>query len=188
MGHTVLLRYFQEYGTAYLAIVFLVAWTADLGVLIFGIVFGKYTPKILPRISPNKTLAGLLGAVIAGILTMVCLAFMMRDGYFFRINYSLQPPPLSSHVPLVLIGAILGLSSVIGDTFKSVMKRAANVKYSGSTLPGHGGILDRFSSAASCAVVMSCFIVPVVIPFWENYDFGLFNRILYVWFGLRFEW
>ncbi len=189
MGHIILLRYYPIYGTAYVTIVFLVAWTADAGALVFGKLFGKYTPKLMPRTSPNKTVASLLGAIVVGVLTMTSLGFvLMQRGYFFRINFSLQPPPLSSYVPLVSIGFVLGISSVVGDTFESIIKRAARVRHSGATLPGYGGFLDYFNSVAACAVVMYYFIVPIFIPFWENYNFGLINRILYVWFGLRFEW
>ena len=49
---------------------FLVAWTADAGALVFGKLFGKYTPKLMPRTSPNKTVASLLGAIVVGLLTM----------------------------------------------------------------------------------------------------------------------
>jgi len=177
LGHALLLRYFPMYGTAYIAIVLVVAWTADTGALVFGAVFGKYTPKLMPVISPNKTWAGFFGAIIAGIGIMLFLGILMKYDCFFKIDPALKPSslPLSGNgkadntwAALISIGLVLGVASVVGDALESVIKRAARVKDSGSKLPGHGGFFDRLDSVAACAIVMYCFIIPYFIPFLQE--------------------
>jgi len=89
--------------------------------------FGKH--KLMPSLSPNKTLEGALSGLI-GSLTF---------GYF------LLPLALPIHsMPLLILGLILiSIAAQTGDLFESMLKRVAQVKDSGNILPGHGGILDR---------------------------------------------
>ncbi len=174
LGHIILLRYFPTFGTAYIAIVLIVAWTADTGALIFGALCGKYTPKLMPVISPNKTWAGFIGAIVAGIGIMLFLGVLMQYDSFFDVDSSIIPSrdgsaiDNSCWVALIFIGFILGLASVLGDAIESAIKRAARVKDSGSKLPGHGGFFDRLDSVATCAIVMYHLIIPYFIPYLEG--------------------
>lgn len=104
--------------------VLVVTWSTDIFAYFAGKAIGG--PKLAPRISPNKTWAGLLGGMIgAGVFgAIVALVFRMGDLF-------------------LLVGAPMGLVAQIGDLYESWVKRRAGVKDSGTLLPGHGGVLDR---------------------------------------------
>ncbi len=103
-------------------------WAADSGAYFAGRQFGKR--KLAPRISPNKTIEGLLGGMVAGLL--VALGFGLIAGVSIA-----QIPAL------LLVAALSVLASVLGDLFESLLKRHAGAKDSGTIIPGHGGVLDR---------------------------------------------
>lgn len=86
-------------------------------------------PKLWPRVSPNKTISGSLGGLVAAMMVTVLLATMFG---------------LAGAVEAVFFGLITGVLSQVGDLLESALKRSLNVKDSGSILPGHGGLLDRF--------------------------------------------
>lgn len=114
--------------------VLLLVWASDTGAYIFGKAYGG--PKLAPRISPNKTWAGLGGAIIgAGLVTMV----------LGLILYQMELGPFE-YMRDFAMGALLGLVCQIGDLFISVFKRRAGLKDTGTLIPGHGGILDRIDS------------------------------------------
>lgn len=101
----------------------------DVAQYIWGKSFGKR--KIVPKVSPNKTVAGFLG----GVLTTTALATILA-------------PFLTPLTQIEALGAggIIGLAGFVGDVTISALKRDLGVKDSGSLLPGHGGILDRLDS------------------------------------------
>ncbi len=99
----------------------------------FAMLFGKKIggAKLAPVISPNKTWAGLGGAIFAGVFTSLILAYIVTDksfGIFIKFG---------------MWGIALGIVAQLGDLFESYIKRCLKVKDSGTILPGHGGILDR---------------------------------------------
>ena len=106
----------------------LVVAAADSGAYFTGKAIGKH--KMLPRLSPNKTIEGLLGGMVCAVV--VAVRFLLYMGL----------TPLE-YVYMVLISALVAVLSVVGDVFESMMKRIAGVKDSGNILPGHGGLLDR---------------------------------------------
>lgn len=113
-------------------VLFLIAtvWAGDISAFISGSSLGKH--KLYPRISPNKTFEGLAGGIIGSIV--VALAFALLFIPRFDIGLCI----------LVAIGVeILGQ---LGDFTESMLKRSAQVKDSGSLIPGHGGMLDRLDS------------------------------------------
>lgn len=101
-------------------------WLTDIFAYIFGRMIGG--PKLLPKISPNKTWAGLFGG---------CAAATIFGAYANNFLYSEHP-----HL-LIALTFLLALYAQAGDFFESWVKRLFNVKDSGSLIPGHGGILDR---------------------------------------------
>ncbi|HYG48894.1 MAG TPA: phosphatidate cytidylyltransferase [Allosphingosinicella sp.] len=105
----------------------LVTWATDIFAYFAGRSIGG--PKLAPRISPNKTWAGLLGGMAgAGVVGAVA-------AWLFGF---------SSELPDFLwLGAPMGLLAQLGDLYESRVKRRLGVKDSGSLLPGHGGVLDR---------------------------------------------
>jgi phosphatidate cytidylyltransferase len=113
-----------------LLFMFLLIWATDVGAYFTGKRFGK---TLLTVISPNKTWEG-----VAGGLLLCCIV-----AWIGKITLS-----LTIHNEWIYWGVILflGVASIFGDLFESILKRAAQVKDSGSILPGHGGLLDRLDS------------------------------------------
>ncbi|GAB3344917.1 phosphatidate cytidylyltransferase [Marilutibacter aestuarii] len=105
-----------------------IVWAADSGAYFAGRTLGKH--KLAPRISPNKTIEGLVGGVLAGLVAGLGLSLFA--------GASLAQLPW---IALAIVFAVL--FSVVGDLFESLLKRHAGVKDSGHLIPGHGGILDR---------------------------------------------
>lgn len=113
---------------------FVMVWVTDTGAYFSGKSIGG--PKIAPKISPNKTWAGLIGGTIFTILVAVVLAYVFETGPLWVF---------------VIMGLILPTVAQIGDFFESFLKRRAGVKDSGHILPGHGGILDRLDGVLTAA-------------------------------------
>lgn len=129
--------------TGALLVLFLVGLTEfnDIAQYLWGKSIGRI--KVIPRVSPNKTLAGLVGGVATTTLMAALLGPLMT--------------PLS--IPLSLLaGFIIGISGFCGDVVMSAIKRDIGVKDSGTLLPGHGGILDRLDSLIFTAPVFFHFI------------------------------
>lgn len=124
-----------NYGGFMLLLMFLIIWGADVGAYFAGKTMGKH--KLSPVVSPNKTWEGFFGGLVTSLLVAYGLAFYMG-----------MPLPLKYFIPFVLI---LGIVSVVGDLFVSMLKRQAQVKDTSNILPGHGGILDRLDSTLSVA-------------------------------------
>lgn len=105
-----------------------VVWAADSGAYFAGRKFGML--KLAPRVSPNKTVEGLIGGAVAGVAVGVGL--------------SLLAGATAAQLPWVaLVSLVAVLFSVVGDLFESLLKRHVGVKDSGHLIPGHGGVLDR---------------------------------------------
>ena len=113
----------------------------DIAQYLWGKSIGRI--KVMPKVSPNKTLAGLVGGVVTTTLMAAVLGPVMTP-----LNL-----PLS-----LLAGFIIGLSGFCGDVVMSAIKRDIGVKDSGTLLPGHGGILDRLDSLIFTAPVFFHFI------------------------------
>lgn len=129
--------YILPNGSLILVLFFLIIFASDTGAYLIGSNFGKN--KLLPKISPNKTVEGALG----GIVTAILISFL------FQIFADL---PLSWVVTLLLT-VTTTIFSQIGDLIESMLKRFAQVKDSGSFFYGHGGMLDRLDSILTGAPV-----------------------------------
>lgn len=127
-------------GPAWLLLVLMTVWATDTGAYFAGRRFGKR--KLAPRISPNKTLEGLLGGVVAGVLVATLGAWLIGAGV--------------AALPLVALVALLTvLFSVVGDLLESLLKRHVGAKDSGNLIPGHGGIMDRIDSQLAALPVFA---------------------------------
>ena len=112
-----------------------VVWATDIFAYFAGRGIGG--PKLAPKISPNKTWAGLLGG----------MAGAMVVGAVFGLFFEADPP-------FPYLGAPLALLAQLGDLYESSVKRRLGVKDSGAILPGHGGVLDRVDGLLPVAVIV----------------------------------
>lgn len=133
--------YLWQQSPWWLMYVFMLVWCADSGAYFVGRKFGRR--KMAPNVSPNKSVEGLVGGLLTGLTVVIAISL-------FNLN-------LSGLVLLafVVLSGITILSSVLGDLFESMLKRRANVKDSGTILPGHGGILDRIDSLLSATPIFA---------------------------------
>ena len=131
----------------YLA-VFIGAWVTDTFAYFCGMLFGRGGKhKLIPDVSPKKTVEGSIGGIVFCILSMVIFGLIINSIADLQANY------------LVLIGAglLASVVSQIGDLCMSVIKRTYGIKDYGKLFPGHGGVLDRFDSVLAVAVVLAAF-------------------------------
>jgi phosphatidate cytidylyltransferase len=112
-----------------------IVWIADTAAYFTGRRFGRR--KLAPAISPGKTWEGAFGAAIAVVVYALLLRPLAR-----RAGYAGPIDAVSIAAWIVLAIALVALS-IVGDLHESLQKRKANVKDSGTLLPGHGGVLDR---------------------------------------------
>lgn len=122
----------MEKGYLYIWLIFIGAWATDTCAYFTGVTLGK--TKILPKISPKKSLEGSIGGVVG------CTLLMLVFGWFFKDIVQV------SMVHYVILGIICGLISQIGDWSASAVKRTTGIKDFGNIMPGHGGVLDRLDS------------------------------------------
>ena len=120
----------RESDLALLGFILLVVFTTDMGAYFIGSKIGKR--KLVPKISPNKTVEGAVG----GILSALLLAAIYL--HFFSFKYS--------YFVMLVIAIILSIAGQFGDLIASRLKRHFKVKDAGTIFPGHGGVLDRFDS------------------------------------------
>jgi phosphatidate cytidylyltransferase len=115
----------------WLLFAFLLCWAGDTAAFYVGKNFGRH--KLAPKISPGKTWEGSVGSVLGGVLVGAIYA-----------HYFIPSAALSA---VLMIAAIGNIAGQIGDLLESAYKRWGGVKDSGSSLPGHGGWLDRIDSS-----------------------------------------
>jgi phosphatidate cytidylyltransferase len=104
-----------------------VVWATDIGAYAAGRTFGG--PRLAPRLSPNKTWSGLIGAVLCAAAVGGIVALFVNSTIV---------------VTILLLSGILAVVAQLGDLAESMVKRHCGVKDSSSLIPGHGGLLDRF--------------------------------------------
>jgi phosphatidate cytidylyltransferase len=122
-------------GTALVFLPVLLTWTTDVGAYAFGRIFGK--KKLIPSISPGKTVEGAVGGL--GLAIVICLLYVR----FILMPYAQLGLTIQG---AVLFAIVISVAAQTGDLAESLLKREAGVKDSSRIIPGHGGILDRFDS------------------------------------------
>lgn len=132
-----LLYWISDYDAAIVLGLFVLIWSSDIFAYVTGSLFGKH--KLWPKVSPSKTWEGAAGGFL----------FAIGIGYVWHMAYIPQVSDLKWSVVSVL--TVIG--GMAGDLLESKIKRLAGKKDSGSFLPGHGGVLDRFDSIYLAAPV-----------------------------------
>lgn len=139
--------------TENMLLIFITAWSCDTFAYFSGRFFGKH--KLIPHVSPNKTVEGAIGGVIGAIISCFlydCIVSMVVHGESIKIMVEFLS---SSVIHAVIIGGICGICSQLGDLIASAIKRDAGIKDFGWIFPGHGGFMDRFDSVI--------FIAPIIL-------------------------
>lgn len=129
-------------GGSWLLLMLLTIWICDTAAYFVGSLMGKH--KLYQRVSPHKTVEGAVAGFIFAILT----AYVLHATYVRSINLT----------HCLIIGAMIGVMSQIGDLVESVFKRDAGVKDTAAILPGHGGFLDRFDAPLFVAPLMYLYL------------------------------
>lgn len=143
IAHFPLLYHLESYGLELTLILISLTFTFDVFALFIGRKFGK--TKIFPKISPNKSLQGYLG----GLFSLFPMLYFLQT--VFNISIML-------HISIMVI-ILISFSSLLGDLYESYMKRKAEIKDSGSIIPGHGGILDRTDSILMNVIVFYWLVI-----------------------------
>ena len=146
-------NFVEDQGKYMYLIIFLSAWICDTFAYFTGRFFGKH--KLIPAISPKKTIEGAIGGIIFTFIAMM--------GYGCLLKYAFKYDGIS-FVHLAILGVILPIVSQIGDLIASCIKRQYDIKDFGNVFPGHGGVIDRFDSPMLVAPVI-CLINAIVSLF-----------------------
>jgi len=128
-AHLVLARNFVD-GQEWLLVLLAVTFATDTGAYAAGRLFGRH--RLAPAISPNKTVEGAIGGLVAGAIAAVGVPMLL--GVATRM-----PGPL-------LLAGLVPLAAMVGDLVESALKRRLGVKDMSGLLPGHGGLMDRLDS------------------------------------------
>ena len=122
-------------GGLLLALPLVLTWASDIGAYVVGRSLGKR--KLIPSVSPGKTVAGAVGAlVVTAAVSWAFARFLLTP--FTQLGFV--------RGGAVLFGILVSIAAQVGDLAESLLKREAGVKDSSRIIPGHGGVLDRFDS------------------------------------------
>ncbi len=141
-------------GREMIMIPFVVAFASDAGAYFAGLKFGRH--KLAPVISPNKTMEGVAGGLIAATVGMILYGLVLQLFLNHRVNYGLA----------ILYGLLGSAAGCFGDLCFSAIKRQTGIKDYGNLIPGHGGVLDRFDSMMMVGPLMETFLI--LLPFAEE--------------------
>jgi phosphatidate cytidylyltransferase len=116
--------------------IFILTWTSDTFAYLIGRKIGKH--RLFERISPKKSWEGFIGGMLFSVFAGLIIAYFTEDDF----------------VKYAVYGISIATFGTLGDLVESMLKRSLNIKDSGTILPGHGGLLDRFD-----AVI---FVIPII--------------------------
>jgi phosphatidate cytidylyltransferase len=139
----------SEDGPALVLFLMVCVWAGDIAALYIGRAFGKR--KLAPRLSPGKTWVGSIASIFGSMLAASLVIFIAytltaRGNTLLHISEPIWQS--------LVLAAILNIAAQLGDLLESAIKRGADVKDSGTMLPGHGGILDRIDALLLAAPVL----------------------------------
>lgn len=151
----VYLHDFHEGGRYLYLLTFIGAWVPDTFAYFTGVLFGKH--KLIPDISPKKTVEGAIGGVVFCVLAFVGFALLYNNLWLVEGGKAL---PIWL---MAIVGLITAVVSMVGDLTMSLIKRHYGIKDYGRILPGHGGFLDRFDSVIAVAVILAVFLGATIV-------------------------
>jgi len=131
----VLLRHDASFGFAAILFLFVIVWLTDITAYFVGRAVGG--PKLMPRVSPNKTWSGAIGGTAAAMVGGVIVAH--QSG-------------ISGLTAAAVVALVLSIISQAGDLFESAIKRRFDAKDASQLIPGHGGLMDRLDGFVAAAV------------------------------------
>ena len=132
-------KMYIEMSLPFMALVFIIAWGSDTAAYFCGTFFGKH--KLIPKVSPKKTVEGSLGAVICTALLCVLYTFILD-----KCGVAFITATPDAYIKIAAVGFFASILSQLGDLAASAIKRDAGIKDYGKIFPGHGGFMDRFDS------------------------------------------
>lgn len=158
LGMLVQLRQ-QWAGAFYLLYLLLIVWAGDVFAYLIGKSVGRHL--LAPRISPRKTWEGAIASLLASLAVGLLLfryalpisAMLLRAGLIERRD-GMFGPEKPALWPILLLTIAMNIAAQLGDLVESLIKRGANVKDSGTLLPGHGGMLDRVDALLFAAPLL----------------------------------
>lgn len=129
-----LLRHDAALGFAAILFLFVIVWLTDITAYFVGRAVGG--PKLMPRVSPNKTWSGAIGGTVAGVVGGIVVA---------------QQAGVAGLAAAGVVAFLLSIVSQIGDLAESAIKRQFNAKDASQLIPGHGGLMDRLDGFVAAA-------------------------------------
>lgn len=149
----------QFFHTELMLLIFICAWTCDTFAYFTGRFFGKH--KLIPHVSPNKTIEGAVGGVVGAVIC--CLIYLF-------ILYKLPSSDFIANIYhwiayFAAVGFVGGICSQVGDLIASSIKRDEDIKDFGWIFPGHGGFMDRFDSVMFISPVILIMLVFAMVAF-----------------------
>lgn len=138
---------FIEGGQYFYLLAFVGAWVTDTFAYFTGMLLGKH--KLIPDVSPKKTVEGAVGGVVFCTLSFV--AFGLLYNRFWLADGNEAIPLLA----MAVVGFLVSIVSQIGDLSLSLLKRKYGIKDFGKIFPGHGGVLDRFDSVLAVSIILT---------------------------------
>ncbi len=124
----------MPYGQYIYFLPFIISWMTDTFAYFSGMLFGKH--KLIPTVSPKKTVEGAIGGTLCGVLFTILYGFIIGQVSDASPNY----------LAIGIVALVVSLLSQCGDLIMSLIKRKFEIKDYGKLFPGHGGVLDRFDS------------------------------------------
>ncbi|WP_201289330.1 phosphatidate cytidylyltransferase [Pelistega ratti] len=136
-------------GTWFLLSFLIIIWCADIFAYFGGRYFGG--EKLAPTISPGKTRSGAICGLLSVAIWIIISAYIDHSFSAFLVHFM-------GFGGAVIVGLLLGIVSIFGDLYESLLKRRASVKDSSQLLPGHGGVWDRLDSVIAVTPLAMNFI------------------------------
>lgn len=149
----------EHFGTEFMLLIFICAWSCDTFAYFSGRFFGRH--KLIPHVSPNKTVEGAVGGVLGAIIC--CLIYLF-------ILYNLPSTDFIVNIwhwvsYFTGVGLVGGICSQVGDLIASSIKRDEGIKDFGWIFPGHGGFMDRFDSVMFISPVILIMLIFAFVAF-----------------------